>query len=109
MLANPSIQLLTDVGATGAGPNVPLSEPNGYPIRDIHIELSGTGAISATVVLERSLNNGRTWRAHGNATFTLSGTGGDGVFRSLWSNGAGNFRLNVTALTAGAKLNAWIA
>jgi len=109
MLMNPPQKMLDAVTTTATGPTTPLPEPNGYGIREIQIELKGTGAVAATVILERTLNNGLTWSQHAGTTFSLSGTGSDSGFWSLQTNG-GLYRLRVTAISGtGATINAWIA
>lgn len=107
MIENPAQQIMIDKSTTGVGSNFPLSAPNQYPLREIQVEIAGTGAVTATVAVERSLNNGRNWRPH--FTIALSGTTSDGFFGTFYSNGAGNMRLNVTAISGtSAKINAWI-
>lgn len=97
-------RLLNAVTTTGAGPSVTL--PAMTPIRATSVSVTGTGSVSATVVL-RGSTDCNAWATI--ATFTLSGTGfaSDGfVNNAPWPC----LSANVTAISGtGASVNAAVA
>lgn len=94
------IQLLNAVTTTGAGSL--YRSPSELKTRSSVVNLTGSGAISATVTIEVS-NDGANWDTR--QTFTLSGTNTASA-SDVDTNAAFKYtRANVTAISASAAVS----
>jgi hypothetical protein len=84
-----------------------FAPPVPYPYHKVHAAIAGTGAVTATVIVEGSSTGMEGWATE--FTITLSGTTTD-AYRGTFVAANGQFyRLKVSAITGtGATINAWI-
>lgn len=74
--------------------------------KTFEVSVAGTGAVSATVVVEESVS-GNYWGTVAN--ITLSGTGSDSAFFSV-GNASAFYRLNITAISGtGATVRGYVS
>lgn len=100
------VDLLTGATTTTTGKGVKFNAPNNFPIRKVQADISGTGAVTATIIVDgRSLDKS-TWAPE--FTITLSGTTTDSYRGSLTDNGA-EYRARITAISGtGATVSVWM-
>lgn len=103
------VNILRNATTTGAGSAVSMDDGSGgNSVKGFHAVITGTGALTATVVIEVS-NDGVYWFSEASSSISLSGTGNanNGVALTCeW----GFARANVTAISGtGATVNVTVA
>lgn len=105
-----AVQILTD--ATTAAPTYgapfAFNPPAPYQYHDVYASISGTGAVTATVVIQKSPKVGNAVWADA-FTITLSGTTTDAYTGLVVAGNGAMYRAKVTAISGtGATVNVWL-
>ena len=98
--------LIVAATATTTGRGVYFNPPNNFPLRKVQANIAGTGAVSATIIVDGRTPGTVDWSPE--FTITLSGTTTDTYRGTLTDNGA-EYRARVTAISGtGATVNFWM-
>lgn len=102
-----TIQLLEDAYTTVVGTAYALSPTANHPFRHVTMTLTGSGAVTATVVIQR-INSQYEDAWTNEYEVSLSGTNSDSWGGTQMDNG-GVYRAVVTAITGTlARVNVWV-
>lgn len=100
------IRLLTNKTATVTGAGYRFEPSNNFGLRKVHAVVEGTGAVSATIIVDGRSGDLSYWAPE--FTISLSGTTSDSYRGTMQDNG-GEYRARITAISGtGATVNLWI-
>lgn len=101
-----SRDLLSAATTTTTGQGVTFETPNNFGLRKVHATIAGTGAVSATIIVDGRSPDKQVWAPE--FTISLSGTNSDNYRGTLQDNG-GEYRGRITAISGtSATVNLWM-